>query len=88
MLDAEPRIPWLLWSGLAFGAIVLVGMTAFMRLDSTRAHMFLSGAVAVLLGLLLFVIFCLDHPFGTEVGITPAPFEHSVEVFDAVDEGN
>ena len=87
VLDAEPRIPWLLWSGLAFGGILLVGMTAFMRLASTRAHMVLSGAVALLLGLLLFLVYRLDHPFGTEVGITPVPFEHSVEVFDAVDPG-
>jgi len=58
-----------------------------MRLDSTRAHMLLSGAVAVLLGLLLFVIYRLDHPFGTEVGITPIPFGQAVEGFDAVDRG-
>ena len=59
-----------------------------MRLDSTRAHMLVSGAVAVLLGLLMFVIYRLDHPFGTEVGITPIAFEHSAEVFDAVDQGS
>jgi hypothetical protein len=47
----------------------------------------LSGAVSLLLGLLLFVIYCLDHPFGSQIGITPAPFRHSVGVFDAVDEG-
>ena len=40
-----------------------------------------SGAVALLLGLLLFLVYCLDHPFGTQIGITPAPFEHSLEVF-------
>ena len=49
--------------------------------------MMLSGAVAVLLGLLMFVIYRLDHPFGSEVGITPVPFEHAVEVFDSVDHG-
>jgi hypothetical protein len=87
VLDAEPRIPWLLWCGLIFGGVLLVGLTGFMRLDSTRAHMILSGAVAILLGLLLFVIYCLDHPFGTQIGITPAPFQHSLEVFDAVDSG-
>ena len=87
VLDAEPRIPWLLWCGLIFGGVLLVGLTAFMRLDSTRAHMVLSGAVAVLLGLLLFVVYRLDHPFGSQVGITAAPFEHSVQVFDAVDLG-
>ena len=33
-----------------------------MRLESNRGHAVLSSAVAVLLGLLLFIIFCLDHP--------------------------
>jgi len=87
VLDAEPRIPWLLWFGLLFGGVLLVGLTAFLRLDSTRGHIILSGAVALLLGLLLFVIYCLDHPFGTQIGITPAPFTHSLDVFDAVDSG-
>jgi len=87
VLDAEPRIPWLLWCGLAFGGALLVGLTGFMRLASTRGHVVLSGAVALLLGLLLFLVYCLDHPFGTQIGITPAPFEHSLEVFDGVDSG-
>ena len=85
VLDAEPRIPWLLWCGLVFGGVLLVGLTGFMRLDSTRGHVILSGAVALLLGLLLFVVYCLDHPFGSQIGITPAPFEHAIGVFDAVD---
>jgi hypothetical protein len=42
---------------------------------------------SMLLGLLLCIIFTLDHPFGTQRGITPAPFKHSLEVFDAVDRG-
>jgi hypothetical protein len=87
VLDAEPRIPALLWFGLLFGGVLLVGLTAFLRLDSTRAHVILSSAVALLLGLLLFVIYCLDHPFGAQIGITPEPFAHSLEVFDAVDKG-
>ena len=65
VLDAEPRIPWLLWCGLAFGGVLLVGLTGFMRLASTRGHIVLSGAVSVLLGLLLFLVYCLDHPFGS-----------------------
>jgi hypothetical protein len=87
VLDAEPRIPALLWFGLMFGGVLLVALTAFLRLDSTRAHVILSGAVALLLGLLLFIIYCLDHPFGAQIGITPAPFAHTLEVFDAVDKG-
>lgn len=86
-LDAQPRIPPLLWAGLLFGAVLLVGLTGFMRLASSRGHLLLSSAVALLLGLLLFIVYWLDHPFGTAVGVTPAPFEHSLKVFDAVDRG-
>lgn len=33
VLDAQPRIPPLLWCGLIFGGVVLVSLTGFMRLD-------------------------------------------------------
>jgi Ca2+/Na+ antiporter len=76
-----------LWSGLLFGAVVVVGICGFMRLDSRHGHVLLSSAVAVLLGLLLFLVFWLDHPFGTQRGITSQPFEQALTVFDAVDQG-
>ena len=70
ILDAEPRIPWLLWCGLISGAVVLIGLMGFLRLESKRGHAFLSSAVAGLLGLLMFVVFCLDHPFEGQLGVT------------------
>ena len=87
ILDAQPRIPGLLWTGLLFGGVVLVGLGGFMRLESTRGHLILLSAVAVLLGLLLFIVYWLDHPFGNQLGVTSAPFEHSLNVFDAIDRG-
>ena len=87
ILDAKPQIPGLLWTGLLFGGVVLLGLGGFMRLGSIRAHLLLLGAVAVLLGLLLFIVFWLDHPFGNQLGVTPAPFEQSLSVFDSIDRG-
>ncbi|ORB62527.1 DUF4239 domain-containing protein [Mycolicibacterium tusciae] len=87
ILDAKPRIPGLLWTGLLFGGVVLLGLGGFMRLGSTRAHFGLLGAVAVLLGLLLFIVFWLDHPFGNQLGVTSEPFEQSQVVFDSIDKG-
>ena len=85
ILDTKPRIPGLLWTGLLFGGVLLIGMIGFTRLDNRRNHMILSSAIAVLLGLLLFLIFWLDHPFGRQLGVTPALFDYSVQVFDGVD---
>jgi Protein of unknown function (DUF4239) len=87
ILDAKPRIPSLLWCGLIFGGLLVVVLMGFMRLNNRRGHLILSSAVAVLLGLLLYIVFCLDHPFGSKLGVTSAPFEHSLQVFDSVDRG-
>ncbi|MDX1883259.1 DUF4239 domain-containing protein [Mycolicibacterium sp. 120270] len=87
ILDSKPRIPGLLWSGLLFGGVVLLAIGGFMRLGSSRAHLALLSAVALLLGLLLFVVYWLDHPFGNELGVTSEPFEQSLSVFDSIDKG-
>jgi hypothetical protein len=85
MLNAHPRRPGLVWAGLLSGGVVLVALSGFMRLDSTRGHLMLSGAIALLLGLLLSIAFWLDHPFENPLGITYAPFQQSLGAFDAID---
>lgn len=87
ILEAKPRIPGLLWTGLLFGAILLIGLIGFTPLGNLLSHMILSSAIAILLGLLLFLIFWLDHPFGRQLGVTPASYDYAVQVFDGVDEG-
>ena len=77
----------MLWTGLLFGGVVLLGLGSFMRLGSVRAHFGLLSAVAILLGLLLFIVFWLDHPFGNQLGVTSGPFQQSLSVFDSIDRG-
>lgn len=86
ILDAKSRVPPLLWCSLFFGGGVLIVLTSFLRLASNRGHMVLVSAVTVLLALLLYLVFTLDHPYGP-MGVTPQPFAHAVTIFDAVDRG-
>ena len=58
-----------------------------MRLGSIRAHLLLLSAVAVLLGLLLFINLTLDHPFGTSWA-SLRTFEQALIVFDSIDRGH
>ncbi len=89
ILDARPRIPGLLWTGLLFGGLVVLALLGFIRMDSRRGHILLSSAVAILLGLLLFfVVFWLDHPpFGHQLGVTPAPSSTRWRCSTGVDRG-
>jgi hypothetical protein len=86
-LDAKPRIPGLLWGGLLFGGLLLISMLAMSRPVDRRVHVVLTSSVGILLGLLLFIVFWLDRPFGRDLGVTPAPFSDAQLTFDAIDEG-
>lgn len=54
-------------------------------MQSTVGHTVVTSTIAVLLGLLLCIVFTLDHPYETDRRITAEPFQHALEVFDAVD---
>ena len=86
ILDAKTRIPPLLWGSLIFGGFVLIGLTSFMWVPNNRAHLILASVIAVLIGLLMYLIYVLDHPFGP-LGVTPQPFAHALVIFDLVDKG-
>lgn len=71
--------------GPHLGAVVLVAFTGFLRMGSTVGHVIVSSTVAVLLGLLLCVVFQLDHSYATDQRITSGPFQHALDIFDSVD---
>jgi hypothetical protein len=81
----KPRIPGLLWIGLIFGAVVVVGLTGFLRVGSTTVHVLVSSTIAILLGLLLCIALSLDREFTTDQRVTAGPFNHALEIFDSVD---
>lgn len=85
IVGTKPRITGLMWAGLIFGAVVLVAFTGFLRMGSTVGHVIVSSTVAVLLGLLLCVVYQLDHSYATEQRITSGPFQHALDIFDSVD---
>ena len=82
-IETQPHIPPPLWAGLIAGAIVLTTLTSILRMGSKAAHAALTSTIAMLLGLLLWIVFTLDHPSASEV--TSASFQHALKVFDVID---
>ncbi len=74
--------PGILWSVLIFGGIAAVGFTYLFGLESTWAHRLMVVTLAGVIGLVLFTIGALGHPFEGGARIGPGFFELVLERMD------
>ncbi len=67
-------LPGMLWWLVVIGAIASLGSTFFFRVNGTL-HGIQSVGLAVLVGLIIFMILALDRPFRGELGLRPDPYQ-------------
>ncbi len=77
----ESGLQPVVWAVLLVGSALTIGFTFFFGSENFRAHMAMTGAVAISIGLLLFLIVALDYPFRGTVSIPPEAFERVLENF-------
>jgi hypothetical protein len=66
----------LMWVVLVVGAIVTIGCSYAFWAESLQTHAILTGALAAVIGLSLYLIARLDHPlWGTSQSLRPTDFE-------------
>ena len=85
-LATRDTLPWILWVGLITGGLVVVALSWFLYMANAQLHALLSAMVGGLIGVLLFSTVALDRPFKGKLGIRPEAFQHSLEVYDLVDQ--
>ena len=70
LVAAEEGVPGVLWAVLIFGGIVAVGFTYLFGLENTWAHRLMVGTLAAVIGLVLFTVGAMEHPFfgGARIG--------------------
>jgi len=71
----DQGLPGVLWVALVFGAIVTVGFAMLFGLQSTALHVIMTGSLAAVIGVLLFVAVSINHPFAGDVAVRPVPLE-------------
>lgn len=74
LLGADEGLPAIMWVVLLLGGIIVVGFTYLFNLQSTKAHMLMVAALALIIGLVLFTIGALDYPFRGDVRVGPGAF--------------
>jgi hypothetical protein len=82
LVAAEEGIPGVLWAVLIFGGIAAVGFTYLFGLENTWAHRLMVVTLAAVIGLVLFTIGAMEHPFSGGARIGTGAFDLVLERFE------
>ena len=82
LVAAEEGIPAVLWGVLVFAGIAAVGFTYLFGLQNTWAHRLMVVTLAAVIGLVLFTIGAMEHPFSGGARIGTEAFELVLERFE------
>jgi Protein of unknown function (DUF4239) len=81
LLSADNKIPPLMWIMLATGGFITVGFSYFLGVENHRSHLLMTAALAAMIGITLYLIFALDHPFAGAVRVEPDAFRLVLEAY-------
>ena len=82
LVAAEEGVPGVLWAVLIFGGIAAVGFTYLFGLENTWAHRLMVVTLAAVIGLVLFAIGAMEHPFSGGARIGTGAFDLILERFE------
>ena len=64
-----------LWTLVLIGAVINISVTWCFHLRNKRMHFWMTGLTSTLLGLMIFLVAAMDHPYLGKVSVTPEPIE-------------
>lgn len=73
-----------MWWVLTIGAFVTVAFTFLFGFKQTLIQQLMVGSLAILIGLVLFLIVALDFPFRGGLTVSPEAFENALWVFGTI----
>jgi hypothetical protein len=79
LVASEEGVPGVLWAVLGFGGMAAIGFTYLFGLESTWAHRLMVMTLAAVIGLVLFTIGAMEHPFSGGARIGTGAFELILE---------
>jgi hypothetical protein len=82
LVAAEEGVPGVLWAVLIFGGIAAVSFTYLFGLENTWAHRLMVVTLASVIGLVLFTIGAIEHPFSGGARIGTEAFDLILERFE------
>jgi hypothetical protein len=87
VFQASESLSWIMWLGVIGGAVIVIGMSFVLFMESRTLHVLLAAVMAALIGTSIFTMVLLNRPFVGPLAIDPGPFESRGIVFDEIDQG-
>jgi hypothetical protein len=72
---ATTSLPSVMWGVIIAGAAISLSAAFFFQVQDVRLHRIMVILLAAFMGLVIFMILALDHPFRGELGISPEPYQ-------------
>jgi len=87
LLEATAGVPWVMWLGAIGGAVITMVMGFMIYMKSLGPHLIMASLDGALIGLLLFIMVVVSHPFRGPMALGPQDFSDALHILDGVDKG-
>ncbi|MBB5636878.1 uncharacterized membrane protein YraQ (UPF0718 family) [Pedobacter cryoconitis] len=74
-LDASSCIPTEIWIPILLGALIILILAVMLDVESLRLHLTVNGLLGAFIGLVIYIIILLDHPFTGQLKIEPEEYK-------------
>jgi hypothetical protein len=72
---ALDRLPGVLWAVILIGAGVSIFASYFFQMDDEGLHGLFVSLLGLLVGLIIFMTFAMNHPYRGQLGVSAEPYE-------------
>ena len=79
LLSANSKVPPLLWGVLSVGTLILLVFSYFLGVEGDRAHALITGSLAAMIAMTLYLVFAMDRPFAGALRVKPDAFRVVME---------
>jgi hypothetical protein len=69
------RLPGVLWAVILIGAAISIYGSYFFQMDDEGLHGLFVSLLSILIGLIIFMTFAMDHPYRGQLGVDSKPYE-------------
>lgn len=75
LLGVTAGLSGALWALVLIGAVINIAVTWCFHLHNKRMHFWMTALISSLLGLMIFLLAAMDHPYLGKLSVSPQPFQ-------------